>query len=41
MQDLVGEIRWGGMKPREGAVNDMEIMAYYDKQKAIKYVRYY
>ena len=41
MQDLVGEIRWGGMKPREGAVNDMEIMAYYNKQKAIKYVRYY
>lgn len=41
MQELVGDIRWGGMKPRVGAANDMELMAYYDKQKAIKYLKYY
>lgn len=41
IEQLVGEIRWGGMTPREGAVNDMELMAYYNKQKAIKYIRYY
>ena len=27
--------------PREGAVNDQEIMIYYDKQKTLRYFRYY
>lgn len=37
---LFGEIKWGGRPPRDGAVNDSELMAYYDKQKELKYVRY-
>lgn len=37
---LHGEVRWGGRKPREGAVNDQELMVYYDKQKEFKYFRY-
>ena len=37
---LVGTLKWGGRKPREGAVNDLELMVYYDKQKEFKYVRF-
>lgn len=37
---IVGEIMWGGRSPREGAVNDSELMVYYEKQKEFKYVRY-
>ena len=37
---LQGEIKWGGRPPREGAVNDNEMMVYYDKQKELKYIRY-
>jgi len=37
---LTGQIKQGGRPPREGAVNDVELMVYYDKQKALKYVRY-
>ena len=37
---LHGEVRWGGRKPREGAVNDQELMVYYDKQKEFRYFRY-
>lgn len=37
---LKGEIKWGGRAPREGSSNDDELMAYYDKQKEFKYVRY-
>jgi hypothetical protein len=37
---LKGEIKWGGRAPREGSSNDAELMAYYDKQKEFKYVRY-
>ena len=37
---LVGTLKWGGKKPREGAVNDLELMVYYDKQKEFKYVRF-
>jgi hypothetical protein len=35
VNQLVGEIKWGGRPPR----ND-EMMVYYDKQKSMKYVRY-
>jgi len=37
---LQGEIKWGGRPPRDGAVNDNEMMVYYDKQKELKYIRY-
>lgn len=39
-ENLKGEIKWGGRPPRDGAVNDTEMMVYYDKQKELKYVRY-
>tara|TARA_R100000655_G_scaffold110129_1_gene167995 strand:+ start:10648 stop:11085 length:438 start_codon:yes stop_codon:yes gene_type:complete len=38
---LKGVVRWGGRKPREGAVNDEELMIYYDKQDEFKYHKYY
>ena len=37
---LHGQVRWGGRKPREGAVNDEELMLYYDKQEEFRYFRY-
>jgi len=37
---LVGEVRFSGRPPREGAVNDAEMMVYFDKQKEFKYVRF-
>lgn len=37
---IYGDIRWGGRPNREGSVNDDELMAYYDKQKGFKYIRY-
>ena len=38
---IEGSVKWGGRKPREGAVNDQELMIYYDKQKTLRYFRYY
>ncbi len=38
--ELKGSIMWGGRPNRVGSANDDELMAYYDKQKAFKYVRY-
>jgi len=37
---LKGEIKWGGRPPRDNSFNDDELMVYYDKQKALKYVRF-
>ena len=37
---IYGDIRWGGREPRPGAANDTELIAYYEKQKHLKYVRY-
>lgn len=37
---LVGEVRFSGRPPREGAINDAEMMVYFDTQKALKYVRF-
>lgn len=37
---LQGEIKWGGRPPRDGTVNDSEMMVYYDKQKELKYIRH-
>ncbi len=38
---LKGEVMWGGRPPREGAVNDQELMAYFKFNKSFKYVKYY
>ena len=38
--DLIGEIKKGGRKPRQGSSNDIEIMAYYPKQESIKVLKY-
>lgn len=40
VSEIEGEVKWGGRKPREGSVNDEELMIYYNKQKGFKYVRY-
>ena len=40
INNMYGEIRMGGRKPRVGAFRDKELIAYYDKQQAIKYVKY-
>jgi hypothetical protein len=40
LKDLEGSIRIGGRKPRDGSAYDVELMVYYDKQKALKYIRY-
>ena len=37
---LVGQVRMGGRAPREGGNTDHEMMVYFDKQKALKYVRF-
>jgi hypothetical protein len=37
---LKGEIKWGGRTPRDGSFNDAELMVYYEKQKALKYIRF-
>jgi hypothetical protein len=37
---IIGEAKWGGRPPREGAVDDAELMIYYPKQKGLKYIRY-
>lgn len=33
---LRGKIRIGGRKPRENSVNDIELMAYYDRDSELK-----
>jgi hypothetical protein len=38
--NLVGEVKMGGRIPREGGNTDQEMMVYFDKQKALKYVRF-
>jgi hypothetical protein len=37
---IKGEIKWGGRAPREGSYNDLELMVFYEKQKALKYIRF-
>lgn len=37
---IKGEIKWGGRAPREGSCNDLELMVFYEKQKALKYIRF-
>jgi len=38
---IQGTVRWGGREPRQDAYNDAELMIYYDKQKELRYYRYY
>lgn len=38
--EIRGDIRYNGRKPRDGAPNDYELIAYFERQKAFKYVRY-
>jgi hypothetical protein len=40
LNKLRGDIKWGGRIPRDGSVNDSELMIYYDKQRELKYVRF-
>jgi len=37
---LIGSIRLSGRKPRVGSYNDIELMAYYNAQEAIKTIYY-
>ena len=39
--EIVGEMRWGGRTDiREEAINDQELMAYFEYQRAFKYLKY-
>ncbi len=40
LMKLKGAIQLGGRPPRKGAVNDQEIMAYYNKQEALRHEQY-
>ena len=40
IEKLKGEIKWGGRSPRDNSFNDSELMVYYEKQKALKYIRF-
>jgi len=39
-EKLYGNIKFGGREPRPGSANDQEFMAYFDKQKSMRYVRF-
>ena len=38
--EIKGEVRWGGRKPRQGSYNDQELMLYYPKQNGTKCIKY-
>ncbi len=40
LKSLKGYIRQGGRKPREGSANDIELMAYYDNQETIRFLKW-
>lgn len=40
VENLKGEIRVGGRRPREGSANDIEFMAYYNKNNNFKELKY-
>jgi len=40
IHELYGTVRWGGRPKREGSYNDDELMAYYETQKKLKYIKY-
>ncbi len=40
INDIKGEVLFGGREPRPGAEHDKQLMVYYEKQEALKYIRY-
>lgn len=38
--EIQGEVKWGGRKPRKGSYNDQELMLYYPKQEGTRYIKY-
>lgn len=38
--EIHGEVKWGGRKPRKGSYNDQELMLYYPKQEGTRYIKY-
>lgn len=38
--EIHGDVRWGGRKPRDGSYNDQELMLYYPKQEGTRYIKY-
>ena len=40
VEKIKGKVLFSGRPNRSGAVNEDELMAYYDKQKGFKYIRY-
>ncbi len=40
LEKLKGEIRVGGRSPRKGSANDVEFMAYYNKNNNFKELKY-
>jgi hypothetical protein len=40
INNLKGDVRFGGRRPRDGAVNDLELMAYYPPQYALSYIKF-
>lgn len=40
VKEIRGDIRYNGRKPRGGAPNDHELIAYFERQKVFKYIRY-
>ena len=41
VNEIAGEVRWGGREPRDQSHSDEELMLYYPKQKTLKYAKYY
>ena len=40
IRKLYGNFEWGGRKPRDGSVNDGELMIYYSPQEELKCIKY-
>ena len=40
LRKMYGTVRYGGKKPRPHNSNNEEVMLYYDKQDALKYLRF-
>ena len=40
IHELHGTVCWGGRPKREGSYNDNELMAYYETQKKLRYIKY-
>ena len=39
-EKLIGLIKIGGRKPRNGSFNDIEFMAYFDKSNNLQEIKY-